>query len=473
MRRFQSAALAALAVIGFASVASAADMPTKMPVKAAPMVAATPWTGFYINGGIGYGIWAADTHTVDPTGACNECTNQVQGGKGWLGVIGAGFDYQFTPKIVAGVFGDFNISNLKGTVENGSPFYAADLKQTSAWAAGGRVGWLTTPMVMSYLNGGFTAANFPSTPFFTTFAGVPSGSSTPSFTAHGWFLGGGVEASITQSWFLRTEYRYAYYGWQDLPELTTSFTDKFKPTVQTVTTQLVYKFNHGHIGPTYAAMPAAIAPKWTGIYVSAGAGYGIWAADTTTVSPVTGACVLCANQVQGGKGWLSVVGAGYDWQFAPAWVAGVLGDFNISSLKGSIQDQGPVTMGEIKQTSAWAAGARVGWLPTPAILAYVNGGYSGARFSGTTMVFEYSAGPPGMPNGNTTPAFTANGWFLGGGMETKVDLLGKGWFWRNEYRYASYSTHAITDTGSAGVQSNIAFKPTVQTVTSEIVFKFN
>ena len=60
-------------------------------------------TGFYVNGGIGYGIWAADTHTINPDGNCDECTNQIQGGKGWLAAVG-GFDYQLSSKIVAGVF---------------------------------------------------------------------------------------------------------------------------------------------------------------------------------------------------------------------------------------------------------------------------------------------------------------------------------------------------------------------------------
>ena len=55
-----------VAAAGLAAVqaASAADMPTKAPIKAAPMVAATPWTGFYVNGGVGYGLWAADTNLV-------------------------------------------------------------------------------------------------------------------------------------------------------------------------------------------------------------------------------------------------------------------------------------------------------------------------------------------------------------------------------------------------------------------------
>ena len=41
----------------------------------------------------------------------------------------------------------------------------------------------------------------------------------------------------------------------------------------------------------------------------------------------------------------------------------------------------------------------------------------------------------GAPSGFSTPAFTANGWFLGGGVETS---LLPGWFWRTEYRYAYY-----------------------------------
>ena len=83
------------------------------------MAAATRWTGFYVNGGIGYGMWAADTTTVDRGhGVCVLCETQVQGGKGWLATIGAGYDYQFTPKIVAGVFGDFSISSLKGTIQD-------------------------------------------------------------------------------------------------------------------------------------------------------------------------------------------------------------------------------------------------------------------------------------------------------------------------------------------------------------------
>ena len=53
MRRFQFALLAAVAAIGFASIASAADMPTKAPIYKAPVVAPLNWSGFYVGGNVG------------------------------------------------------------------------------------------------------------------------------------------------------------------------------------------------------------------------------------------------------------------------------------------------------------------------------------------------------------------------------------------------------------------------------------
>ena len=105
-------------------------------------------------------------------------------------------------------------------------------------------------------------------------------------------------------------------------------------------------------------------------------------------------------------------------------------------------------------------------------MTYVNGGYTGARFSGTTMVSQTTS----VPDGSSTAGFTTSGWFLGGGVETTADVfgvLGKGWFWRNEYRYASYANKVVPTLNSVAANQNLNFKPVVQTVTSSIVFKFN
>jgi outer membrane immunogenic protein len=366
---------------------------------------------------------------------------------------------------------------LKGQLQDRATQTSGEIKQTSSWAAGARVGWLVTPKTLSYWNGGFTSARFSGTDQLFTSTGISSGISTGSSTANGWFLGGGVETSLAPGWFWKTEYRYAYYPTKTYDEsfaggipLGRSIT--FKPTVQTVTTQVVYKFNGGLPAPVYPAMPV-MATNWTGFYANAGAGYGVWAANSTENFPAgSPTCVVCTTQVQGGKGYLGRVGAGYDWQFAPVWVAGGFGDFDISSLKGTLQDLAAPGSGDIKQTSAWAAGARLGWLPSPQTMTYVNGGYTAARFSGVTMGSLIT----GVPNGTTTPSFTTSGWFVGGGVETTFDffgMLGKGWFWRNEYRYSSYSNKTLTEVFGGAPFADIDFKPVVQTVTSSIVFKLN
>jgi len=214
-----------------------------------------------------------------------------------------------------------------------------------------------------------------------------------------------------------------------------------------------------------AGGPAFAAEGWTGLYLNGGVGAGTWSADTTTVNPATGVCVLCTVQTQGGKGWLGKVGIGYDYQFHDSMVAGALLDYDFSSLSGTIQDQGPFFAGNIKQQSALAAGARIGWLFNPDTLGYVNGGWSRASFSGTTMVNTGTGVSPGF----VTPSFKPSGWFIGAGMETK---FAPGWFLRGEYRYASYSGTTVPDSNGALTTTSITFKPTVQTGTIQVAYRF-
>jgi len=468
MRIMTGIGLAAIGLVA-AQSAFAADLPTKAPP---PMISATPWTGLYVNGGIGYALWAAD-ETVG-----GAPLTQVQGGKGWLATIGLGYDYQFTQRIVAGIFGDFDIANLEGTIQDGQPFRAGQIKEKSSWAVGLRAGWLVGPKTLSYFNGGYTGARFSGSDLVSSISGASVGLSTQAFTTNGWFLGGGVEVALFPSWFWRTEYRYSYYSSRDLPELTAGGfavnTFTFKPTVQSVTTQLVYKFNGGLPTPAYPPIAEA-ATNWTGLYVNAGYGYGLWAAQENSIDPATGLCTICVTQTQGGKGYLGTIGAGFDWQFAPMWVVGAFADYNFSSLKGTLQDHAlgfpQAIAGDIKQRSAWAVGPRFGWLISPQTLTYVNGGFTSARFSGATMFNVGSL----TATGSSTPAFTTDGWFVGGGVETGFNFFGilpKGFFLRSEYRYASYENKTLPDTG-ATTFANINFKPVVQTITSSLIFKLN
>jgi outer membrane immunogenic protein len=221
------------------------------------------------------------------------------------------------------------------------------------------------------------------------------------------------------------------------------------------------------------AAPVAYAPSWTGFYVGGGFGYGMWTADTTTQNPFTGACILCVNQQQGGKGYVGTVSAGFDWQFGGSWVFGIFGDGQFGSIKGTIQDQTPFFAGDIKMRTAYAAGARLGYLVAPNVLSYVNAGYSGSEWSGANMVTTGI----GTPTLFSTPSFRRDGWFVGGGVEHSLDIFGisaPGWFVKTEYRLAEYDRIVLPDATAAGArQADITFKPFVQTIKTEIVYRFN
>src|SRR5690349_23236036 len=106
--------LASVAVVAMTGAASAADLAAR-PYTKAPMVApvAPSWTGFYIFGGAGGGIWDADTHGV--TGGVPVTIDQRNGGDGWFGTVGLGYDWQVNPSWVFGAFADGQFGSLRGS----------------------------------------------------------------------------------------------------------------------------------------------------------------------------------------------------------------------------------------------------------------------------------------------------------------------------------------------------------------------
>ena len=177
----------------------------------------------------------------------------------------------------------------------------------------------------------------------------------------------------------------------------------------------------------------APAYSWTGFYLFGGFGGGIWDANNGVQSTATGVCIICTNTKLGGDGWFGTVGAGYDWQASPSWVFGVFADGQFGGLKGSIQDLGFGITGSEKMNSAWAVGARLGYLVAPNVLSYVNAGYTGTYWSGSTLLI----GATGNPSGLHTNSFNTGGAFVGGGVENNLNIFGisaPGWFMKTEYR---------------------------------------
>ncbi len=262
---------ALIGIAGIAAIATlvvtpgyAADMsPPPPPAYKAPLPPAPTWTGCYIDGGIGYGLWNQDhtTNTFIPTlGAFTDTVSQTDGGRGWLGRVGTGCDYQVAPRWVIGVLGDYDFMDLTGTnspleVDGaGFPVNAPE-RESGAWYVGARVGYLVAPSVLSYASGGFTQTRFDAQTFQSNL-GVPEGFGFPAQTYNGWFLGGGLETSLSDfipglptGLYLRTEYRFSEYERVNLPEIFLASgvadgnVEHTRPTVQTVTTSVVWKFN--------------------------------------------------------------------------------------------------------------------------------------------------------------------------------------------------------------------------------------
>ena len=266
--------LALSAIAAFTGSAIAADLPARTYSKAPAMVApVATWTGCYIGGGGGYGLWDQENTNFDDltTPRTQTSATTSAGGRGYFGTVQAGCDYQFGAagqQFVIGAFGDYDFDSIKGSHE--TPFFVnpqfgfgsatASEKMSSAWSVGGRAGWLVTPNLLTYFSAGYTEATFDRQNFF---GNIPGGAALNFFldkaTYNGWFLGAGDEyaLSFVPGLFWKTEYRVSEYGTKTLPYLnaTTGLPSEGASVdshkwVQTVRSELVYRFNWG--GPVVA-----------------------------------------------------------------------------------------------------------------------------------------------------------------------------------------------------------------------------
>ena len=212
-----------------------------------------------------------------------------------------------------------------------------------------------------------------------------------------------------------------------------------------------------------APAPPPVAPvaSWNGFYIGVHGG-GAWQ-STPSWTLTDPNLILATTPVTSGGTQLGAVGglqAGYNWQFAPTWVAGIEGDFSWASLADHrveaplFSPTGILRAGNSVSMSAnteWLSSIRaklgfVGWNT----LWYATGG-------GALANMEYAAtsfvGPAGSLNSVTSFNTTKSGWVVGGGAEwmaTTNILL------RAEYLYYGINTSA---NGSAGVSPASAVWP--------------
>lgn len=260
-------ALALAATAAFAGQAIAADMPMKAARPAPLPVPVATWTGCYVGGGGGYGLYDIETRMYNDAGGVAVPLNRQfdQGGRGWIGTVQGGCDYQFalgTYQLVIGAFGDYNWSDMKGDFTGNGGRVGLESgreKVDNFWSVGGRIGWLITPAVLTYFSGGYTEAHRTGVGTYLNAVNVPVGFGLRGGSTQGWFLGSGIEYQL--GWIpnvtIKTEYRFSEFDQRDNREFSTvtglnnANFSRDKLFTQTVITTLSYRFNFG--GPAVVA----------------------------------------------------------------------------------------------------------------------------------------------------------------------------------------------------------------------------
>jgi outer membrane immunogenic protein len=222
--------LAGAAIFALCSAsAMAADVPVKMPYKAAPAAPVFNWSGFYVGGNVGYGWASKDWNTgpisMDPKG--------VVGG----GQIGVNWQ---SGVWVFGIEGAGDWADLRNTTSCPNPAFNCRSKVDGLASVTGRIGYAWNTALLYVKGGGGWSFDKYDVHLAATGAFTAAGSETRG----GWTVGVGYEYAFSPNWSARIEYDYYGFGSRTL-----TFTDaslvRIRENVQTVTVGLNYKFDWG------------------------------------------------------------------------------------------------------------------------------------------------------------------------------------------------------------------------------------
>jgi outer membrane immunogenic protein len=251
---------------------------------------------------------------------------------------------------------------------------------------------------------------------------------------------------------------------------------------------------------TKAPPPVAPAPvfSWTGFYAGIALG-AKWADTTWTTTSISFVGNLLQPAVDSssprsydlsGFRWGGY--AGYNWQVAPQWLWGVEADLagaNKTVTAAGIPGcsilcfpaaPGPGTdISSVKMRWDASLRARVGYLVSPDLLAYVTGGIAWQDIE-TSATCQHSLTDPicapasGSPFTTATSDTILTGWTIGGGIEYRVY---SNWLVRGEYRYSNFGTWTgnffnLTGPATIGTLVGHSLKVNTQIATGGIGYKF-
>jgi outer membrane immunogenic protein len=218
MHRFAIVGAGLLSIVGFAGVASAADLPARTYTKAPTFVAPIyDWSGFYlgINGGGGssHDCWtitnsAGVALAPTPSEGCHTATGGLVGGQ-------IGYRWQ-SAAWVFGIEAQGDWADLKGSNASLTALipYTNQTKIDAIGLFTGQVGYAWNN-VLWYVKGGAAVTDNKYTSFFPVSnifaaAGVPFNAA--SDTRWGGTVGAGLEFGFAPNWSVALEYDHLFMG---------------------------------------------------------------------------------------------------------------------------------------------------------------------------------------------------------------------------------------------------------------------
>ncbi|WP_256805947.1 outer membrane protein [Bradyrhizobium sp. Bra64] len=244
--------------------------------------------------------------------------------------------------------------------------------------------------------------------------------------------------------------------------------------------------------PVDKAAPAAASP-WSGFYAGLGFGFRASRTDATTTSETIAG--IPQNLADGrptaasfdGLGFRTSSNVGFNWQFAPQWVAGLEGDVGFADQSTTRQSQAfspgfsffarPPDRLTVKTDWDASLRARLGFLLTPATLAYATGGVAWQRSEFSSICAIDGCLDFGLSPSVISASRIQAGWTVGGGIET---ALGGNWIARAEYRYADFGAtpFTIARTGPSGsplnpTSDNFDLKMRTHNASFGVAYKFD
>jgi outer membrane immunogenic protein len=244
MRPLQCALFAAVAVVGAASIASAADLPIKgTPYAPPPPADPWNWTGWWLGGDIG-GVWAKDmVSPQSPDAGPVFPRSNTLSSTGIFGGFTVGFNWQVVSGFVLGAGFDSGGMQIKksGPDIGGPPGQVNSIGTGWYGDAFARVGW-AIDRVLFYGKSGLAfydgAASTIGPPILS------NTTITPTATFTGWTYGGGVEYKFAPDWSVRAEYLRFNLGSQAASNAATGVLYNHQLTdVNTVEGGIIWRFS--------------------------------------------------------------------------------------------------------------------------------------------------------------------------------------------------------------------------------------